>query len=82
MPGAIRVSPVIPEPAQPQGQSCALDVLDAKAPVGNRPAHATPTDMATATIGGGASLPHETSLDFLDELDGLLKGGRRQVGGG
>lgn len=60
---------------QPQGESSALNVLHAEAPLGDRTADALPVDVAVPTIGSSTPSPEEAAFDLFDHLQGFLRRG-------
>lgn len=60
---------------QPQGESSALNVLHAEAPLGDRTADALPVDVAVPTIGSSTPSPEEAAFDLFDQLQGFLRQG-------
>ena len=71
MPGMLVVSATEPEPVDPEGEGRSLQVADAKATKGKGACDALPVYMAVAAIGFFAPCPEETSLYFLNWLEGL-----------
>jgi hypothetical protein len=72
LPNSVGVGSAEPLPTKAGGEACSLQVSDAQAAEGDRPAHALPVDMVLPFIGLRTSSPKEAVFDSFNFLEYLF----------